>query len=237
MKHTESSFTISPDVQYRTVQELIEKSRPDFSYYALLSISSVIITAGLLLNNTAIVIGGMLVTPLLTPVLVIALGFSVGDLLLVGRVSKFLIKSFFYVFVLGVLLTVLFGAPQEFTLIHDSLRTSLLYFIVAIAAGGAATLAWIQKEISEVLPGVAIAVSLVPPLAMVGVGFGSFQFDLASTFFSIFALNIFGILMGSLIVFSLSRFNQVESVVHQKNEKLLFKIILLSLKKQKKKNK
>ena len=87
-------FEMSRSAQYRTVEDLIERSRPDFTYYVLLFISTIIIAAGLLLNNSAIVIGGMLVTPLLTPILVIALGVSVGDTRLIGRVLKFLALSF-----------------------------------------------------------------------------------------------------------------------------------------------
>ena len=233
MKNSSStSFEISRSAQYRTVQELIEHSRPDFTYYVLLVVSTVIITAGLLLNNSAIVIGGMLVTPLLTPTLVIALGISVGDMRLIARVSKFVGISFIYVLIAGLLLTVVFGAPEELVLISDSLRTSILYFVVAISAGIAATLAWIDKETSEVLPGIAIAVSLVPPLGMIGIGLGSLQFDIAASFFTVFVLNVFGILMGSLTVFSLTKFNNVDKVIKDKNEEIIVEEHLQKLEKE-----
>jgi uncharacterized hydrophobic protein (TIGR00271 family) len=184
--HQKQAFEVSKHVQYRTVSELIEKSRPDFTYYVLLIISTVVIAAGLLLNNTAIVIGGMLITPLLTPILVIALGIAVGDALLLRRVAKFVGISFLYVLGAGLILTLIFGAPEQLTIISDTLRTAALYFVVAFASGIAATFAWIQKEASEALPGIAIAVSLVPPLALIGIGFGSLNLELSTFFFIIF---------------------------------------------------
>lgn len=235
MKNTTKPFEVSRSAQYRTVQELIDHSRPSFSYYVLLIVSTVIITAGLLLNNSAIVIGGMLVTPLLTPTLVIALGISVGDIHLITRVLKFVGISFLYVLISGLILTVIFGSPDELVLISDSLRTSILYFVVAVSAGIAATLAWIDKETSEVLPGIAIAVSLVPPLAMIGIGFGSLQLDIAASFFTIFILNVFGIIMGSLTVFSLSKFNNVGEVIKDKNEEIIVEEHLHKLEKEEEK--
>jgi len=55
--------------QYRTVDELFKRSKANSVYYTLLVLSVLIITSGLLLNNGAIVIGGMLVTPMFTPIL------------------------------------------------------------------------------------------------------------------------------------------------------------------------
>lgn len=226
---------VSRATQYRTVEELIEKSKPNFNYYALLILSSLIITAGLLLNNTAIVIGGMLVTPLLTPLLAISLGLAVGEGGLIVRISKFILQSFAFVVGAGLLLTLIFGGPSEFTIIENSLRSAMLYFVVAVASGIAATFAWIQKEVSETLPGIAIAVSLVPPLALIGIGFGTLNLELAGAFFTVFALNLFGIIMGSLVVFNMSKFNRSEKKVKEKNEEVVVETHLKKLEKDMKK--
>lgn len=236
MQPNNGGIEVSRSVQYRTVAELIERSRPDFTYYVLLIISTVIIAAGLLLNNSAIVIGGMLVTPLLTPILVVSLGVAVGDTRLITRIIKFLGLSFVYVLLAGFILTLIFGEPEGgFTLLPDTLRTAALYFVIAIASGVAATFAWVQKDASEALPGIAIAVSLVPPLAMIGIGFGTLQFSLSSFYFTIFILNLFGILAGSLAVFTLSKFNKVERIIQQKNEEIMVEENLKKIEKAEKK--
>lgn len=215
------TLNVSARDQFKTINDLLEKSVPNKTYYLLLILSSVIITAGLLLNNTAIVIGGMLVTPLLTPILVIALGMSVGEVPLISRTSKFVGYSCLYVIIGGLIMTLLFQAPSEFTVIENSVRTALLYFVVAIASGVAATFAWIRREVADTLPGVAIAVSLVPPLALVGIGAGQFDFDFSLFYLVIFILNMLGILMGSLVVFSMSKFHRMDHKIKQKNEEVV----------------
>ncbi|MFC1598313.1 hypothetical protein ACFL2M_02150, partial [Patescibacteria group bacterium] len=65
--------------QYKSVEELFERSHKNSVYYTLLVLSALVIGSGLLLNNAAIVIGGMLIAPVLSPILIIALGFAVGD--------------------------------------------------------------------------------------------------------------------------------------------------------------
>lgn len=221
MDSAKMGIDVSSRDQFKTINKLLEKSVPNTTYYILLVLSSIIITAGLLLNNTAIVIGGMLVTPLLTPILVIALGMSVGEVPLITRTSKFVGYSCLYVIAGGIFMTILFQAPSEFTVIENSVRTALLYFVVAIASGIAATFAWIRREVAEALPGVAIAVSLVPPLALIGIGVGKFDFDFAVFYLVIFLLNMLGILMGSLVVFSLSKFHRMDHTIKQKNEEVV----------------
>jgi len=215
-------FKVERYEQYRTVDELMERSHPTAVYYTLLILSSFIVAAGLLIDNAAIVIGGMLVTPVLTPVLLISLGVSVGDLQVTKRVGLFVAKSFGLVIIAALFLGVVFGIDSHPTvfLLDDSLRGAVLYFIVALAAGFGATYAWVRKQISEVLPGVAIAVSLVPPLALVGIGLSQLTFEVIRFNFFVFFFNLLGVLVGSLLVFSLLRFYRVEKKVEEEEEKV-----------------
>jgi len=207
--------------QYRTVEELMEKSQPNSVYYTLLILSSVIVAAGLMVENAAVVIGGMLVTPVLTPVLLISLGVSVGDIDFSKKTAVFVLKSFFVILLAGLLLGVLFGLDSEphFFPLDNTLRGAVLYFIVALASGFAATLAWVRKEMSEILPGIAVAVALVPPLALVGLGLSIFTLEVIRYNFFVFFFNLLGVLVGSLLVFSLLKFYKVERKVEQEAEK------------------
>lgn len=71
---------VTKSEQYRTVEELFNNCQANSVYYTLLILASLIIACGLLLANPIIIIGGILVTPLLTPILVIALSISVGEM-------------------------------------------------------------------------------------------------------------------------------------------------------------
>jgi len=202
--------------QYRTVDELIEKSQPNSVYYTLLLVSAFIITAGILVGNAAIVIGGMLLTPVLTPVLLIALGITSGELGSMRGAFYLILKSSLLIVLSGVILAFLFGSSNTSFVVDDSVRTAALYFIVAVASGVAGTFAWARKDVLDILPGVAIAVSLVPPLSLIGVGISSLDFTLARFNFLIFLFNLLGIMVGSLVVFSLLQFSKAKREVHEK---------------------
>lgn len=204
--------------QYRAVDELIERATPNANYYALLVLSSLVITAGILMGNNPIVIGGMLITPLLTPILVIALGITAGKPRVSASSARLVFQSLLFVALGAFVMGLLFGQPATDMNLDDSMRTTLLYLIVALVSGIAATYAWIKKEAFEALPGVAIAVSLVPPVSYIGVSLAAANWDMARTFFVILVVNILGIIAGSMVVFSQFGFYRTRGLVELKAE-------------------
>lgn len=201
--------------QYRTVSELFDKGQPNSVYYTLLGLSVLIIACGLLLNNAPIVIGGMLVTPMLTPILIIALGLAIGDIKATKKPLLLVIESILIVILGSFILGLIFGAPEEITIFGNTVPAALLYFIVALASGVAATFAWVRREVAEVLPGIAIAVSLVPPLALIGVWLSALDFIAARFYFGVFIFNFIGIVFGSIVVFLLLQFHKTKTVVEK----------------------
>lgn len=206
--------------RYKTVDELFERSQPNSVYYTLLILSVFIVSCGLLLGNAPIVIGGMLVTPVLTPILLIALGITVGELRPMLGPGLLILKSVALTIVISAGMAFAFGVTELEALFINDLRTAILYFIVAITSGIAATFAWARKEVVNILPGISIAVSLVPPLSLIGIHFGIFDFETARFYLLIFLFNFVGILMGGLIVFSLLKFQSSGWKVHRKIEEI-----------------
>jgi uncharacterized hydrophobic protein (TIGR00271 family) len=197
--------------KYRVVSELITESRDNSSYYALLILSAVIISAGLLLANSAILIGGMLVTPILTPILLLALGIVTSKPRIIQNTTKIILKSAGIIFVVAFLAGLFFETPTDdaffaFTIFNNTISAAFLYFAVAFASGIAATFAWIRKEVSSALPGISIAVSLVPPIALVGIWLAQADLTNARFFLIVFLFNLLGLIMSSMIVFSVLDF-------------------------------
>ncbi len=204
---------ISTGEKYKTIDELFVQSQPSSVYYTLLILSVFIVTCGLLLQNAPIVIGGMLVTPVLTPILVVSLAISVAEIHALKGPLFLILRSTLTIIAVSTIITVIFGMNNlEQTFVNDS-RTAILYFIVAATSGVAATFAWVRKEVSDILPGVSIAVSLVPPLSLIGINLGILQFESARFYLIIYLLNLFGIIAGSLIIFSLLRFQKNRGMV------------------------
>jgi len=217
------SNTVNSKAKYRAIDDLIEESRPDTDYYALLVLSSVIIAAGILLANSAILIGGMLVTPLLNPILLAALGISTSKIDLVKRTGKLILKSSLIIFGIAFGAGLIFQVPENgdfyrSVLFDNSLRAAFLYFLVAFASGIAATFAWIRQGVTNILPGISIAVSIVPPIAMVGIWLATFDMELFRFFLFVFLFNLVGIIMGSMIVFSMLGFYKVGKHIEKKIE-------------------
>ena len=206
--------------QKKVVEELIEKSRATSPYNLLLILSAVITASGILVGSWAIVIGGMLVTPLLTPILAIALGITMGNLGFIWRSVKITLKSIATIIAISLIFGFLFPSTDPNNELIREIRFTPLYFIVALASGIAATFAWTRESISEALPGVAVAVSLVPPLSILGIAIGLGDIDLMRDPCSIFIFNFLGIVIGSLVVFSLMKFYRTreEAKQHIKQE-------------------
>lgn len=222
----ESIWTDSSAHQkYRAINELVKDSQSDGSYYTLLVLSSIIISAGLLLANSAVLIGGMLITPVLTPMLLISLGIVTSKPRILKKTSLLIMKSFGVIIAISFLAGLMFQFPESdeflgFTLFNNSITAAFLYFVVAFASGIAATFAWVRKEVTNILPGISIAVALVPPVSMVGIFFATGEFDLGRFFMVVFLLNIVGIILGSLIVFSLLKFYKTDRVLENTINKM-----------------
>jgi uncharacterized hydrophobic protein (TIGR00271 family) len=194
--------------KFKTVDELFEQSQPSSVYYTLLVLSIFIVTSGLLLNNAPIVIGGMLVTPLLTPILVISLSITAAEPKALKSPILLVLKSTAITIGIAGILTLAFGLTEVEQVFINDLRTAILYFIVAASAGVAATFAWVRKQVSDILPGVSIAVALVPPLCLIGINLGALDFEASRYYLLIYVLNLVGIIVGSLVIFSLLKFQK-----------------------------
>jgi uncharacterized hydrophobic protein (TIGR00271 family) len=201
---------VLPDRQRRSLAELREDldlssgdSRAKQSaFWTMLTLSSVIAAGGILTDSTATVIGAMIIAPLSTPIMGIAL----------GAVQRRRSTAAAFV-ALGCLLVVLVGAaaslvvPRTFDLLSNSQiagRTSpgLLDLIAALATGLAGAVALARKDVAAVLPGVAIAISLVPPLVVTGVCAGQRSWWLALGALVLFLSNLFALVFAGMVVFA-----------------------------------
>ena len=233
MPINDSDLKLTSKQQAKIVDELIEKSKPSSPYNLLLFSSAIIVAAGLLMDNISIIIGGMLVTPLLTPILSLALGVSVGEMQLTLRSFKITLNSLAIVIIMGTLFGMLFKIDLANNVVLQQMirggsEIPILYMIVALTAGAIGTLAWANEDIHETLPGIAIAVSLFPPLSALGISIGSISADLIRSALLIFIMNLAGIFLGSLVAFNFLNFYKAKSEAHKQ--------ILREVKEEEKKN-
>jgi uncharacterized hydrophobic protein (TIGR00271 family) len=146
----------------------------DTSYWLQVIFSAGIATLGLVLNSPAVVIGAMLISPLMGPILANGLAFAVGDVILAIRALLNLALSCLAAISWVVLLVGFLPFKEITPEILARTRPNVLDLGVALFAGALAAVAT-SKEVKGVvtsIPGVAIAVALMPPLCVVGYGIG-----------------------------------------------------------------
>ncbi|WKZ24517.1 MAG: DUF389 domain-containing protein [Patescibacteria group bacterium] len=217
-KRSPDILTISRRDRYRTVDELFSHLRSVSVYFVLLGLSAVIVSAGVLLNNSAITIGGMLVAPLLTPLLIIGLVLATGHIRPLWRVLLLIISSFLMVILVSGLMSMIFSNENITSVFDRSEKVMLLYAMVAIASGAAGAFAWCRREVSEALPGVSVAVTLVPPLSLMGIWLAQGDWPAFVYYASMLGLNVSGIVIGSFLVFVLLGFHSVNKSVQSRAE-------------------
>lgn len=190
------------------VRKLMENSTPDFDFFYITGLAVLMATFGLLLDSPSVVIGSMLIAPVLYPVLGVALGLVMSNPSVLARSSITLTKSFLIGIGLSVIATLIFSQvdTDELVLTGEILsRTEpgILYFFVAVVAGAAVSFALGKPEWSESLPGIAISVALIPPLAVVGIGIAQLNLAVIAGSLVMLLLNLAGIVFSALVTFSL----------------------------------
>ena len=199
-------FKIKAEQKKKTIESLIESSSPTQAFFLVLVLAGIITTFGIMLNNVAVVIGGMLVSPLLAPILAITMGIVVSDYKLIARSFKVLAKAILWVVIVSLLIAIFFINKEVNQEIISRTKPDLVYFAIALASGVAASFAMSKEEFSERMVGVAVAIALLPPLSVLGIGIAFLKWQIISGALVLFLANLAGILLGSLIVFSLLRF-------------------------------
>lgn len=192
----------------QTVQRIIEESRVGVDYHILLTIASLTTTLGLIADSSSVVIGSMLIAPLLSPVLAMGLSLVTTNRSSLVRSSTAILKSVSIVLALSAITAFLLGVndPQN-SEISQRIKPTLVFMYIAILSGMAATYAWAKPKLSARLPGIALTVSLLPPLCTVGIGISIFSREIIVGSLQLFLINLVGISLSSAVVFSLLGFH------------------------------
>ena len=185
---------------------LRDNARPSSAYLTLMVLSTLLATLGLFANSAPVIIGAMILAPLMAPIISLAMALVRQDRdLLVGSLKTL---------GLGLLLALSCGAAMTWIIplhsvtgeIAARLNPTLLDLGVAVISGIAGAYAHAREEIARSLAGVAIAVALVPPLAVSGIGIGWGEWPVFRDSFLLFLTNLFGIVLAGNLTFLLLGF-------------------------------
>jgi uncharacterized hydrophobic protein (TIGR00271 family) len=181
--------------------ELLEESTPNLTYLILIVSSCAIATFGLLTNSAAVIIGAMIIAPLMLPIRGLAFGALAGNVRLfrLGLIAV----------VIGTLLGVaiacslgsLVGISNFGSEVLSRSKPTLLDLGIAVVAGGISGYAKLQPKISTSLAGTAIAVALMPPVCVIGLGLSQANWALSQGATLLYLTNLLGITLACMLTF------------------------------------
>ena len=189
-----------------------ERSRRLSRYWFLLPLAAVIASAGVVSDSTATVIGAMIVAPLMTPILGIVLAVVLANWVNLRRCVILLVAGAAAVLVIGWLLGLFVPYPVVAATngqVAARVTPRIVDLVAALATGAVGSVALARSDISDTLPGVAIAISLVPPLAVVGLTLESGAPHQSLGALLLFATNVAAILASGIVVMAFHRVHRL----------------------------
>jgi uncharacterized hydrophobic protein (TIGR00271 family) len=219
----------SPEQKDAIYRSILDSSHIDVEHAALLTVAGLIALFGLLENSAAVIIGAMLISPLMNPILAASLPLLLGDGKLGRRSAIVLALSVAAVIAVTCLVAFVIPLKQVTPQILARTTPNLLDLFIAFLSGLAGTLALRGGSVAmTILPGVAIAVAVVPPLSVVGYGLSTHQGSIAGGAFLLFITNLVAIVISAVAVFRFIGF-QPRREAEQGRWKLRYRVGLSTL--------
>lgn len=195
----------------------------------ILVLAILIASLGLNTNSTAVIIGAMLISPLMGPIIGVGLGVGIHDFELIRRSLRNLIMAAGF----SVLASTLFFLISPVNEQHSELlaRTSPTIYdvLIGFVGGGAGIVALGSTSKGNVIPGVAIATALMPPLCTAGYGLATWQLSYFFGAFYLFLINSIYIAFATFIGVKLMKYKSVDAVDPARSKKVMRIVYALAI--------
>lgn len=180
-------------------------------FFALMALSTSIAALAVISDSTAVVIGAMLIAPLMRPIMGVAGAAVMGWPARAWRSGQLVLAG--VVFAIGLAYLIARWLPTSEVLSSSQVTSRVsptpIDLLIALLAGAAGAYAMSRKQVADSLPGVAIAVALVPPLSVVGVTLEAGALDQALGASLLFLTNFVAVVLAAAAVFLVSGFSPV----------------------------
>lgn len=204
-----NGYLVSQDEAERSIREGVSFKGTNI---LILILAILIASLGLNTNSTAVIIGAMLISPLMGPIIGIGLGIGIMDFELLKRCVRNLLMAAGF----SVIASTIYFLISPVSEGHSELlaRTSPTIYDVLIGffGGGAGIVAIGSRSKGNVIPGVAIATALMPPLCTAGYGLATWQLNYFFGAFYLFLINSIFIGLATFIGVKLMKYKVVEEV-------------------------
>ena len=180
---------------------LKQSSEFSYTYLILMILSTLLATTGLFANSSPVIIGAMILAPLMAPIISLSMGVVRADVFLLTKSAKTLIFGILMALLFSSIFTFFIPLEQITPEMKGRLNPNILDLMVAVFSGIAGAYATSKEEVAKSLAGVAIAVALVPPLSVTGIGIGLANMEVIYGSFLLFITNLVGITLSATFTF------------------------------------
>ncbi|MDD2781357.1 TIGR00341 family protein [Sulfuricurvum sp.] len=198
----------------------------------ILMFAILVASIGLNVNSTAVIIGAMLISPLMGPIMGIGYGTGINDYELIRRS----LKNLFIATLIALLTSTLYFLISPLSTAQSELlaRTTptLWDVLIGFFGGLAGIVGATRKEKSNVIPGVAIATALMPPLCTAGFGLATGHWNYFFGAFYLYAINFVFIALSAFIIvrfFNVSEKKYVDPEIAKKAQRYIAIVVIVTL--------
>ncbi len=195
----------------------------------ILACAIIIAAVGLNVNSIPVIIGAMLISPVMGPIIGWGLGLGTND----TELLKTSIKNFMVMVVISIVAASLYFLISPLRLNNPTellarTRPTIYDVLIALFGGTAGMLEHARKERGNVLSGVAIATALMPPLCTVGYGIATLKLNYIFGAFYLFMINSFFIAMATFVVTKFLGFESAQNdAIHSRRSRHIVTAVLL----------
>ncbi|XOU94115.1 MAG: TIGR00341 family protein [Candidatus Kerfeldbacteria bacterium] len=194
---------IDEDRKKKVIQDIKERAKPDLGFVLMTVFSTIIVALGLIIDNPAVVIGGMIISPLLWPILALAIAIIKGSVSQLKKQLFTILKVTLIIFIVSFVISIFSPFLGESREVLLRTEPTLFELFIALAAGFIGTFAVAHPKLSGALAGVVAAVALVPPLSVMGILFAEGSYTLATGAALLYFTNLIAITLAAVILFLL----------------------------------
>lgn len=210
-------------------ESILSGSKVQGTNMCILILAIFIASIGLNMNSTAIIIGAMLISPLMGGIMAIGYGIATNNL----RLARNAFLGLFFQIILCIVTSTLYFSLTPISVAHSELlaRTSPTIWdvLIAIFGGLAGIIGVTRREKTNVLPGVAIATALMPPLCTAGFGLAARNWSYFTGAMYLFFINSFFICISTIIVIRLMRLPCKQMIDSRARRRLHISIVIIAI--------
>jgi len=224
-----NAASIAPESVIKSIHAETEISS---GYFFAIGVANLIALCGLLTNSIAVIIGAMLISPLMGPILSTGFAFVTGNRTIGSQALRKIAISVAVILVVAAIATISSPLKDPTAEILSRTHPNFYDLVIAFLAGSVGAVALCtKKNYLTVVPGVAIATAVIPPLSVAGYGIGIGSVRIFGGGFLLFFTNFVAIILSTVVAFSVYGFlptaAKEEEVRHLKQRMLGLAAVLL----------